>query len=54
LPPPGSASFCATNRLCYMYVRCLTPSVLAFSLSVHRHPSICILFDSRLLLTINK
>ena len=29
-----------------MYARRLDPSVLAFSLSLHRHPSICILFSS--------
>jgi hypothetical protein len=30
-----------------VYARCLDPSVLAFSLSLHRHPFICILFSSR-------
>jgi hypothetical protein len=29
-----------------LYVRRLDPSVLSFSLSSHRHPSICILFSS--------
>ena len=29
-----------------MYTRCLDPSVLAFSLSLYRHPSICILFNA--------
>ena len=31
---------------CTVYVRRLDPSVLAFSLSLYRHPSICILFSS--------
>ena len=30
------------------YPRLVDPSVLAFSLSLHRHPSICIPFSSRL------
>ena len=30
-----------------VYARRLDPSVLAFSLSLYRHPSLCILFDSR-------
>ncbi len=30
-----------------VYVRRLDPSVLVFSLSLYRHPSICILFSSR-------
>jgi hypothetical protein len=30
-----------------VYVRRLGPSILEFSLSLHRHPSICILFSSR-------
>ena len=30
-----------------VYVSRLDPSVLAFSLSLYRHPSICILFSSR-------
>jgi hypothetical protein len=30
-----------------MYVRRLDPSVLVFSLSLHRHPFLCILFNSR-------
>jgi hypothetical protein len=30
-----------------VYSRCLDPSFLAFSLSLCRHPSICILFSSR-------
>ncbi len=30
-----------------MYLRSLNPSLLAFSLSLHRHPYICILIDSR-------
>ena len=31
----------------FLYVRQLDPSVLAFGLSLYRHPSICILFSSR-------
>ncbi len=31
-----------------MYVRCIDPSYLVFSLSLYRHPTICILFNSRL------
>jgi len=31
-----------------MYARCLDPSVLAFGLTSHRHPPVCILFISRL------
>ena len=31
-----------------VYVRCLDPSVLSFSLSLYRHPSMCILFTFRL------
>ena len=30
-----------------VYVRSVDPSVLVFSLSLHRHPHICILFSSR-------
>ena len=30
-----------------VYVKCVDPSVLAFSLSLHRHPYICIPFSSR-------
>jgi hypothetical protein len=30
-----------------VYPRCLDPSVLEFSLSLHRHPSMCILCSSR-------
>ena len=29
-----------------VYVRCFDPSVLVFSLSLYRHPSLCILFSS--------
>ena len=37
-------SFCMYNLV---YARRLVPSVLAFSLSWHRYPLICILFSSR-------
>ena len=39
----NSGHFCPHNPV---YVRCFDPSVLVFSLSLYRHPSLCILFSS--------
>jgi hypothetical protein len=44
LPTPTLFTFYTRNTV---YVRRLDPSVLEFSLSLHRHPFICILFNFR-------